>query len=478
MIDGFQRLVAGDFSYRLPRSLIRDEEDTLAFSFNTVADELERTFREMQSNEQRLNHAVDMISDALMQVGAGNFDVHVERDYKGDQVDVLAFLVDSTISELRIRVAENEQRFRQIVENASDLIYRTDAQGNFTYANPMVVHAMGFKSESQFLGKPFTTLISPSERHKAKRFYDRQFLSKTTNTYYELPAITQDGREMWLGQNVQLIQEENQITGFQAVARDITKIKQTQEALSLARDQALEASQLKSQLLSRVSHELRTPLGSVLGYADLLQSDAYGILSAEQKKVVNNLNNSGLYLATIINDLLDQAQMASKDFTLHIESFDPASLLEQVRDRIMVLAEKKGLTLTAEIAPDLPEALQGDEKRLMQIITNLVGNAIKFTNAGSVGLRLSLADTLHWAIQVTDTGMGIPKDAQVYIFEPFRQINNAITRENRGTGLGLSIVNQLVEIMDGSVKVESEVGQGSTFTVVLPIIPSREPHSS
>ena len=398
------------------------------------------------------------------------------RSYEVELVALLGSAFGHLIERKRAEnlLLESEARFRQIVENASDIIYRTDANGYFTYVNPTGLHTMGFSSEAEIIGKHYLELVLPSMHQELQQNLKSQLLTRTMNTYQEFIALTADGREMWVGQNVQLILSDNEISGFQAVARDITQLKQAQEAIALSRDQALEASQLKTQLLSRVSHELRTPLSSVLGYAELFNAGSYGILSEEQKTIMQRISDSARYLSAMINDLLDEAQISSKKITLHNEFFLPATLLESVRARTTVLAQNKALFLNSEIDPSLPERLYGDEKRLQQIIINLVGNAIKFTKSGGVHIRLYTLDPSRWAIQVTDTGSGIPAEDQHYIFDAFRQVNNAITRENRGTGLGLSIIKQLVEIMDGSIQLVSKVDEGSTFTVILPILTPRE----
>jgi PAS domain S-box-containing protein len=372
------------------------------------------------------------------------------------------------------KLHESESRFRQIVENASDLIYRTDLNGYFTYANPSALHAMGFKSEQEVLGKFYLDLTTPEARHKLKRTYQHQFASRTKNSYHEFPAISADGTQLWFGQNVQLIYEGDEVVGFQALARDITAVKQAQEALRIARDQALEASRTKSQLLSKVSHELRTPLGGILGYAELLQGSTFGVLNDGQLKASIEIVESANYLAGMVNELLDEAQMSSNTATLLLKNFSPHELLQQATSGMDILAQKKGLQFSTSIDAALPHDLYGDDRRIRQIITNLVGNAIKFTKEGSVRVHMSLADSDHWKIQVTDTGMGISKDAQAYIFEPFRQADAAITHDNRGIGLGLSIAKQLVELMRGRITLISEVGKGSTFTVLLPILKRAE----
>lgn len=367
-------------------------------------------------------------------------------------------------------IKESEVRFRQLVEYASDIIYRTDSQGNFVYVNPVSVKAMGYGDESEVLGKNYLDLAAPDWRQTLQRFYGRQFVKREKNTYFEFPAISAKGEIIWLGQSVQLIEENSQIVGFQAVARDITQLKQVYEALTIARDQALDASNFKSQILSKVSHELRTPLGGVLGYAELLQYETYGSLTDQQKNAVFNIIDSAHYLNQLISDLLDEAQIEAKTLRLSREPVILTDFLSRVETILSLLTRKKGLVYSVVMDPNLPERLFGDEKRLQQVLVNLIGNAVKFTSSGEVLVRFFRFAEEQWAMQVCDTGVGISKDAQAYIFEPFRQVDNAITQENLGSGLGLSITKQLVELMGGQVLIESELGRGSIFTITLPLI--------
>jgi PAS domain S-box-containing protein len=386
-----------------------------------------------------------------------------------------ASLYESAMREIEDRkhaeflLQESEARFRQIVENASDIIYGTDIRGNFTYVNPAALRLLGHERESDLIGKSFFDFLMPESRKEVIQLYSNQYVNKIKNTYNEFYIIQADGQVVWLGQNVQSIMKDEEVISFQAVARDITQLKQVQESLAISRDQALEASRVKSQLLSRVSHELRTPLGGVLGFAELLQFNAFGALNEKQKSAVENIIASTNYLTNMVNDLLDEAQMESRSLLLNNAYFNPADMLEAARAPMAVLAERKGLTLTSEISPDLPSELYGDTKRLQQIIINLVGNAIKFTKTGEVRVTLERPAPARWAIMVSDTGVGIPSSEHASIFEPFRQVNNSITRENRGSGLGLAITKQLVELMGGQITIESEIGKGSLFTVTLPI---------
>ena len=363
---------------------------------------------------------------------------------------------------------ENETRFRQIVEDANDLIYQVDMNGCITYANPAVLRVLGYE-EKDVLGKHYLDLAVPEMRQRIKRTYEHQFLRRTPSTYHEFPALATDGREIWFGQNVQLIFEGEKVAGFQALARDITAVKQAQDAIRLARDQALEASRAKSLLLSKVSHELRTPLGGILGYGELLRDDTFGTLSDGQKKAVLQIVESANYLTNMVNELLDEAQLSANTATLQERPFSPTALLRQTVAGLETLAVKKGLQLKTAVEDDIPAEIVGDERRLRQIMINLLGNAIKFTSTGSVSIRLLRPTSEHWAIQVQDTGIGIPREAQAYIFEPFRQVSSTITRDNRGVGLGLSITKQLVDLMGGRITLESVPGKGSTFTIFLPI---------
>jgi PAS domain S-box-containing protein len=402
-----------------------------------------------------------------------------ERDLLEQRVDQrtvdLANARDAAVQEIAERkrtqllLQESESRFRQIIENASDLIYRTDARGNLTYINPTSMGIMGVTREEDILGTNYVEIATPEWRHRLKRFYEKQFYRQVESTYFEFQASTFSGEEIWLGQNVQLIKENGEISGFQAVARNITDLKKIQEALLMARDQALDASRLKSQLLSRVSHELRTPLGGILGYSELLQIRAFGDLTDKQKNAVDNIIQSTQYLTNIVNDLLDEAQIESRSISLNNEYFLPNDFMEKIRTNISVLATNKGLALKTTISEELPSELYGDVKRLQQVAINLAGNAVKFTTTGEIHIRLNRPTPAQWSIEVMDTGSGIAPEDYRNIFEPFRQVNNSITRENRGSGLGLAITKQLIELMDGQIKLESQLGQGSTFTVLLPI---------
>jgi signal transduction histidine kinase len=251
------------------------------------------------------------------------------------------------------------------------------------------------------------------------------------------------------------VESSEQNLGTVAVFRDFTR-----EA---------EIDRMKSTFVSFASHELRTPLNAIMGYTELLQEQVYGPLSGKQRDVTKRILANTNHMLSLVSNLLDRAQIEAGTLELNISPFSPAKVISEAVGAMDVLAQHKELDLSCEIAADLPAEAVGDWQRVSQIVINLIGNALKFTQAGSVHIRAYRPDTDLWAIDVSDTGIGISKEAQTYIFEPFRRADESPTREYKGAGLGLSIVKQLVEMMGGKITLDSEIGKGSTFTITLPL---------
>ena len=251
-------------------------------------------------------------------------------------------------------------------------------------------------------------------------------------------------------------------------------LQERETALAQARDQALDASRFKSRLLANVSHDLRTPLTAIMGYADILKEEIYGPLNPRQRDIIQRILSNTRRLVTMINSMLDQAQIEAGKLELLRVPFAPDTLICEVEAAAGYLAQKQGPELRTAITPDLPQTLIGDPQRLQLIIGNLTENAIKFTERGWVSVRLYRQDDAHWVIEVADTGRGIPPEAQSYIFEPFKQVDGSTTRQKGGVGLGLSIVHQLVGLMGGAIDLVSLPGQGSKFTIQLPLETTEE----
>lgn len=231
-----------------------------------------------------------------------------------------------------------------------------------------------------------------------------------------------------------------------------------------------EVEKLKSTFVAIVSHELRTPLNAILGYAEMFKEAVYGPMNDKQVNMAERIMKNTQRLLGLINDLLDQAQMEAGKLTIQMAPVRPAELLENLHSVLDQTAHDKNLKLTSEIDDHLPEVLNGDAARLQQILLNLVSNAIKFTEHGTVHVRLSCPNENKWGIQVLDTGLGIPEAELPYIFDTFRQVEGTTTRVHGGFGLGLSIVKQLVNLMNGDIDVKSQLEVGTVFTITLPLV--------
>ena len=254
----------------------------------------------------------------------------------------------------------------------------------------------------------------------------------------------------------QVLDRDGSEVGTVAVFRDFTR-----EA---------EVEKMKSAFVAMVSHELRTPISAILGYAEIFREQIYGPLNEKQAQMTSRIISNSSRLLSLINDLLDQAQMEAGKLKIEYEAIKPADLLENLHGVMDKLIADKGLKLTCELDPGLPESLTGDSARLQQILVNLVNNAVKFTETGNINVQLAKLDEQHWEISVSDTGQGIPSEDLPYIFDTFRQVEGTTTRVHGGFGLGLSIVKQLVKLMGGIISVESELDRGSTFTITLPLM--------
>ncbi|HUG34234.1 MAG TPA: ATP-binding protein [Anaerolineales bacterium] len=231
-----------------------------------------------------------------------------------------------------------------------------------------------------------------------------------------------------------------------------------------------EVERMKSTFVGIVSHELRTPLNAILGYSEMFKESVYGPMNEKQTNMADRIMKNTQRLLGLINDLLDQAQMEAGKMTIRTEAVRLSDLLEALHGLMDKSASDKGLRLTSEIDPLLPDALIGDPARLQQILVNLVTNAIKFTDQGGVHIQFFRRNAETWGIEVSDMGQGIPESQLAFIFDTFRQVEGTDTRSHGGFGLGLSIVKQLVGLMNGQIKLKSELNIGSTFTITLPLI--------
>ncbi len=355
------------------------------------------------------------------------------------------------LSNALARVQAESSKNQAILESIADGVVVFDIFGKAIVANPSVAQLLNHPV-TDILGGDIQTLMSEHVSAADQEMVLKLFRDGALHS----PSVKFQWGKKTLSVSFAAVQDvSGKAIGHVMVCRDYTR-----EA---------ELERLKSAFVSMASHELRTPLNAILGYSDMLQVGVYGEVNEKQRGIITRVAANGKRLLGLVNNLLDQAQIEAGKLSLHIAPFTLDSLVEDLKSVATVLAENKGLELRFDVDPTVPRELTSDAQRLLQILLNLVGNAIKFTQQGSVGIRVYLPDRTHWALEVADTGAGIPKEAQAYIFDAFRQVDDPITRENTGSGLGLSIVKQLANLLGGDVSVKSDIGKGSTFTVILPL---------
>jgi PAS domain S-box-containing protein len=379
-------------------------------------------------------------------------------------MDIVSLCLNKIFLSLQKR--EDEKKYRDLIENSSDIIYICDYQGNFTYINPVAEKLSGYSNE-EIIGKSFLFFIPDNFKSVAMGFYKIKFQDKTSESYFEFPIITKDKRLVWLGQNVKMIIKENRIDSFQAVARDITRLKTIQEELIRAKQQAETSMEAKEQFLSFISHEIRTPMNAVLGMSHILLQEEHRI---EQAELLEGIKYSAENLLGIINDVLDHTKTESGKMIFEEIDFNIEKIIERAVQTLGYKAKEKGIRLLISKDEKLPD-VKGDPTRLNQILLNLLGNSLKFTNEGQIETSVKILESTEskytFEFLVKDTGIGIPEDKIESIFESFTQANVDTARKYGGTGLGLNISKRIIELQGGSISVESMPGKGSTFRFIL-----------
>jgi signal transduction histidine kinase len=366
--------------------------------------------------------------------------------------------LDKVVHERTQALAESLERERieagrsqAILNSIADGVIVFDRKWNATLANPAVRGMLEIPIEL-IIDKNFSELIE----HPRLEANSRRLL------YAMMEHDTQPVgfRIEWGGKTLSVsaaqVYNRSENIGTVTVFRDFTR-----EA---------EVEKLKSTFVAIVSHELRTPLNAILGYAEMFKEAIFGPMNEKQVNMADRIMTNTQRLLGLINDLLNQAQMEAGKLTIKMAPFRAVELLEHLHSMMDKAANDKGLRLTSETDDNLPEILDGDLARLQQILVNLVNNAIKFTDQGSVHVKLFYPYGNKWGIEVSDMGRGIPELELPYIYDTFRQVEGTATRVHGGFGLGLSIVKQLVTLMNGEIKVRSKIDEGTTFIITLPLV--------
>jgi PAS domain S-box-containing protein len=363
----------------------------------------------------------------------------------------------------------SEERFRALYENSTFGIYRTSPNGKIILANPALIKLLGFDSLEELQTRNLSTNGYVESSERLEFILQMKRYGKVTDM--ESVWLKKDGTPIFVRESARLIRDKN--TGehfYDGTVEDITDKKQA-EADRIARQAAEAANKAKSIFLANMSHEIRTPLNSIIGFSELLSTS---LKDPKSRSQADSIRTSGKNLLRIINDILDLSKIEAEKLILQTEPVDIHKFIGDFENIFRPMAKEKGISFFIEIEREISRALILDETRVRQIVFNLVGNAIKFTPEGNVILSVDIQihdnEKADMLISVEDSGIGIPKEQQELIFEPFTQQEGQLEKKYGGTGLGLSITQHLVRMMGGEIKLTSEVGKGSIFTVTIPNI--------
>jgi adenylate cyclase len=415
------------------------------------------------------------LSQSMLAIAGGNLRTPVPQP-SGDEIGRMAQalrLFRETAVEIEEKslrdVAEARQRLVDAIETISEGFALYDAEDRLVLSNSRYREILypGI-ADAVVPGAAFETIL--------RRAVERGLVENAVGNEEEWIAgrlaahrnpsttLTQHrSNDRWIQIN------ERRVTGGGSVAiyTDITAVKQHEAELESARDDAMAATQAKSRFLANMSHELRTPLNSVLGFSEMLSDGIYGALPERAQAALQKISTNGRHLLNLINDVLDLSKIEADQLRLSLRDYSIRQAVQSAMASLETQARSKGIALAFSCPDDLPTAF-GDEQRVTQVLLNLLSNAVKFTDQGSVEVTVSLrTDTFE--IRVRDTGPGIAAADKERIFEEFQQVDSSSTRLKGGTGLGLAITKRFVEMHGGQIHVESVVGGGSTFIVVLPI---------
>jgi PAS domain S-box-containing protein len=414
----------------------------------------------------RIIYPLETLKNTMLKLANSEMDTpipeHKNPDEVGEMIETMVVFKENSM-----RLIESEQKNKLLLDLAAEGIFGLDKKGRFEFVNPMACSLLGYEHQEELIGKFLYEITALGKIHSKSTYTTRMMLEEIPDMHF----ITKEGNAFPVDYvSTPMMNKKGYIEGAVIVFSDITKRKQYELTLQNAMQEAQAANRSKSIFLANMSHELRTPLNAILGFATLLSQSS--TLNLQEKENANIIENSGKHLLEIINEILELSKIEAGKIEIKTSCFDLYETIDTIKQMFLMRCEDKGLVFNIEIEPDVPRWVECDKQRLRQIIINLLGNALKFTEQGNITLHVRFENN-HLSVCVQDSGIGIDEQYLQKIFKPFEQIaSNKYSKS--GTGLGLAITKELVERMGGKIHCTSEYGLGSTFTFYIDCAVSKE----
>jgi PAS domain S-box-containing protein len=486
--QGAQRIGAGGLDHRIA-AVGNNEIGQVATAFNEMAAHLHTRQKQLVAQAVALNEEVEQRRHAQDALQHARDELEAKVAARTQELRATNLQLQDQLKQHRQSqetLATVEARLQHLLLTSPAIIFsiQFDKKSTVNYISNNIEEATGYTPEQYYADPRFAYQhIHPDDIPRLDGQLGR--LTEVERVSYDYRFRVSSGEYKWFHDDaVAVYDEHGDVREIVGSIVDIDERKRIEEEQAAMRDQALEASRLKSEFLATVSHEIRTPLNGVIGMADLLLATP---LNTEQLEYVKTMAYSADSLLVVINDVLDLSKVEAGKMTLLETEFSPGQIAQSVADLLLPRAKEKGITLHVELGMDLPKRARGYEARLRQVLLNLVGNAVKFTEEGSVTVSVALVDSgvtsqklereasesgagsFSVCFTVSDTGIGLDEASYGKLFQPFSQVDSSLARKYGGAGLGLAISKRLVELMGGEIGVESQVGRGSDFWLTIPL---------